>query len=102
MLDQKSEYILWLTKRLVYKYNEDPQIINEVENILNENQSKLSFYRDSHELINKSLKASIHNLSEIYSEYSLKIQNKETQYSKKSIEIKNEIFQDLDLNELFR
>lgn len=102
MLDEKSEYILWLTKRLVYKYKEDPQIVNVVENILIENQSQLSFYKKTHDSIDKFLKASIHNLSEIHSEYNLGLKNKEEEVNKVKLETKNEVFENLDLDNLFQ
>jgi len=102
MLDKNLEYILWLTKRLVYKYKEDPQIVKTVENILINNQKELIFYKKTHESIDNFLKASLHNLSEIHSEYTIGLKNKEKEFSKDSLKHKSDLFENLNLDHILK
>ena len=101
MLDKNLEYILWLTKRLVYKYKEDPQIVNTVEDILINNQNELMFYKKTHESIDNFLKSSLRNLSEIHSEYT-GLKNKEKEFSKDSLKNKSDVFENLNLDDIFK
>lgn len=101
-MDKDSEFLIWLAKRLVFRYGENKEILTIVSGIV-----------DKHNAIKKSLDSLNHNISDGLNQ-NIKICYKmlddlKTQSSEiRSIinNVKNEIvlskFEDLDLNTLFR
>jgi hypothetical protein len=100
-MDQKDgEYILWLCKRLVYKHNEDPKILINVEKILEENELELGFYRKTHCSISESVDCAIQNLQKIKNNYHISLTNTKKEFAVSQIEKTNRIFENLDLKSL--
>ena len=100
MLNKDKEYILWLCKRLVYRYNEDPQILLNVESILEKNQTEIGFYRKTHNEINCSIEDAINNLEKIKLSYHSSAENAKKQYIQKQTEKTNSTFENLDVTKL--
>lgn len=100
MLNKDKEYILWLCKRLVYRYNEDPQILLNVESILEKNQTEIGFYRKTHNEINCSIESAIENLDKIRSSYKTSAQNTQKTYLEKKINQINTTFENLDIKKI--
>jgi hypothetical protein len=97
-MDQKdSEYILWLCKRLVYKHNEDPKILIDIEKILEKNKLELGFYRQTHCSISRSIELAVQNLQEIKNNYHASVVNTKKNFVVSEIEKTNKIFENLDL-----
>jgi|688.fasta_scaffold480456_1 hypothetical protein len=93
-----QEYILWLCKRLVNKYKESPEAIRVVENILNENEKELSFYKNAQSHIDRFIDITIKNLSELKN-YSVHKQQKTERLP--TIVPADDIFEDINFNNLF-
>lgn len=100
MLNKDKEYILWLCKRLVYRYNEDPQTILNVESILEKNQTEISFYRETHNKINSSIAEAMNNLEGIRLSYRSSAENTKEQHLQKQTEKTNYTFENLDIDKL--
>jgi len=101
MTSRDREYILWLSKRLINKYKEDPKIYDNVVAILDKDQKQLAFYQQTHSYIDKYISASIDNLDQIRSSYKLSIVDTNKQYSSQTTIKTNEMFENLDLNTIF-
>lgn len=82
MLQQDIEYILWLCKRMVYKYDESSDIIKKVENILNNYNNELSLYK------------------EFYLEHRPNTNNHKEILNTQTINNINSIFENIDLSRL--
>jgi hypothetical protein len=100
-MDEQFNYLLWLCKRLVYKYNEDPQIIKTVEEILQKCQSEISFYRQTHQCINQKLDEAIGSLNQIKTSYAQSISNANKDYSENKIKESSTFFEQLDIEGFF-
>jgi len=100
MLNKDKEYILWLCKRLVYRYNEDPNILLNIESILEKNQTEINFYRQTHRLINKSINDAICNLNHIKTSYDVSIKETQKNYEQQSANNTNNTFENLDIKKL--
>lgn len=98
MTDSDKEYILHLCKRLVYRYKENSEIINAVEKILSKNEEELSFYRDSHQHIDRFIDITISNLSELKNYSVSRLPKKERV---PTIVPPDDLFEDINLNNLF-
>lgn len=98
MTQQDRDYILLICKRLVYRYKENPEIINAVEKILHQNEQELSFYRDSHKHIDRFIDVTINNLSEIKN-YSISQQPKKERIP--TVVPPDDLFEDINFNNLF-
>jgi hypothetical protein len=59
------------------------------------------FYKKTHESIDNFLKASLRNLSEIHSEYT-GLKNKEKEFSKDTLKHKSDVFENLNLDNIFK
>lgn len=47
MTDQDKEYLLWLAKRLVYKYGEKPDVINKIIGIIKRVRTEQKLYQEN-------------------------------------------------------
>jgi|688.fasta_scaffold489321_3 hypothetical protein len=47
MIETDREFLLWLAKRLVYKYGEKPEIISQMMGLINRNRSKYNAYEEN-------------------------------------------------------
>ena len=102
MLKKDQDYILWIVKRLVYKYNEDPKLILNIESILDKNQTELNFYRNTHCSINNEINNAINNLNKIKTSYLTSIKNTQKEYEQNILHKKNTTFEELDINKLLK
>jgi len=100
MTKQDIGYILWLCKRLVNRYKEDPKIYENVASILEKNQKQLSFYEQTHSNIDKYIAESISNLDNIRSSYRSSIIETNKKYIETTNNKTNEMFENLDFNQV--
>lgn len=98
MSDKEIEMILWIAKRLVYKYKEDQKILTTVENILKREKEQISKYQQICELNNKNLSIIVDNLNKIKSYNSLP--NYQTLHKTISAEDTNRFFETFDIDKL--
>lgn len=102
MSEKDKEYILWLCKRLIYKYKEDISILKIVDKILEQNQIELSFYKKTHSNISKQITEAISNLNTIKKSYSDSIKNTKNEFFKETTANINHTFENIDFNNLLR
>jgi hypothetical protein len=101
-MDKDSEFLIWLAKRLVFRYGENKEILTIVNGIVEKNNA-----------IKKSLDSLNNNISDDINQNikicykildNLKVQSSEIRTTINNV--KNEIvlskFEDLDINSLFR
>ena len=99
MSNTEIEYILWLSKRLVHKYHEDPKIATEVERILFKNQTEIKFYSQIFPSISKYIDdvvLNLHKIKSIYSNLNSTHENRTTHQIKNA----NDLFENLDMKSL--
>lgn len=106
MKQEDIEYILWLAKRLVYRYKEDEDIITKIETILK--TWKESYLKDKYqkEYIDKHINIIIENIAHI-AKYNISFDKQETIGNVKQLQSEKTnnqtqtSFEDLDLNDIF-
>ncbi len=65
MNKEDIEYLLWIAKRLVYRYQEEQDIIDKTETILKNWQKTFVSYKNTEESIEKYTSSIIENLVKI-------------------------------------
>jgi hypothetical protein len=100
MNKKNREYILWLCKRLVYRYNEDPKILLEIQKILEQNEQELFFCRQTHYSISKSIDVAVQNLQAIKNNYGASLITAKKQFTESQIQKTNEIFENFDIKSI--
>lgn len=105
MKQEDVEYILWLSKRLVYRYKEDENIIDKVEHILK--LWKEEYVKSNHhkEFIDKHINILLENIAKI-TQYKICYNEHEPKTVTQSISEQSNSqihtsFEDLDLNDIF-
>lgn len=101
-MDKDSEFLIWLAKRLVFRYGESKEILTIVNGIVEKNnaikKSLDSLNNNVSDGINQNIKICYKILND------LKVQSSEIRTTINNV--KNEIvlskFKDLDMNSLFR
>lgn len=100
VLDQDASYLLWLSKRLVYKYKEDPKTIKVVEEIINRNKYELDFYKKIQTSLHKHIDTSITSLEEIKKYYRTSVTNANKEYFQSKLNNTNNAFENFDFDKL--
>jgi len=100
VLDQDASYLLWLSKRLVYKYKEDPKTIKVVEEIINRNKYELDFYKKIQTSLHKHIDTSITSLEEIKKYYQTSVTNANKEYFQSKLNNTNKTFENFDFDKL--
>lgn len=97
MINNDLEFLQWLAKRLVNRYNEDPKLILIVDDIIHRISSEVSIYREINNIINTNVISSIKNLKEVV-DYVDTHSNKVNEKAKEKIIERNNIsFENIDL-----
>lgn len=101
MSDNDIQTILWLAKRLVYKYKEDPKIVSTIENILVKEQKEINKYKHICDSNYKNMDIIIDGLNKIKS-YNTITETVVigTELKSSSIDNANELFENFDFNQL--
>jgi hypothetical protein len=103
MNKEDIEYILWIAKRLAYRYREEQDIIDKTETILKNWQKTFAEYKNKEESIEKYTSDIIGNLIKIGSfnkEFRKNIQEEESHVSSKVIS-SGVAFENLDFDDIF-
>lgn len=103
MNKEDIEYILWISKRLVYRYGEEQDIINKAESIIKNWQTTFAEYKNREESIEKYTSDIITNLVKIGSfnkEFRKNIKEEQKQVSSEVIS-SGVIFENLDFDDIF-
>lgn len=100
MNKKSSEYIIWLCKRLVYKYNEDPKILLEIQKILEQNEQELVFCRQTHRSISNSIDIAVQNLQTIKNNYGASLVNARQEFAESQIQKTNKTFENFDIKSI--
>lgn len=107
MQKRDADFLVWIAKRLVYKYKENPDIINVVQNIVNDNTLDESVYKNLFLDIHATIDQVVQNLSEQNQIFMSKFQEQQeklpiTNTNISTISSTNSLFENLDLSKLFR
>jgi hypothetical protein len=98
-----SDFLIWMAKRLVYKYRENPDIIKVVDQIISSCSVKNDIYEDFITDISSSIEniiESINQNKQALNNSFLKIQQKIK--TKQENILQNSTFDDLDVESLFK
>lgn len=102
MLDRDSEFLLWLAKRLVFKYGEDKQILDIVTAIVHKHESTTNIINS----ISKNIIAKANENIQISHQIIAELQNSYTELKNKINQTKNHIilssFEDLDIDNILK
>jgi hypothetical protein len=98
MSTKEIEYILWLSKRLVHKYGENPEIINNITDILQRNHNNIIIYQT----ICNNIVQYINSLSKKISVSENTVTTNNSVSNIQRIEKINSDFENLDLDKLFK
>lgn len=97
-----SEFLIWLAKRLVFKYGEDTKILDVVSAIVNKHESTNNIIHSVTKNIIAKANESIHISNQIITE----LQNSYTELKNKINESKNKIvissFEDLNIDDILK
>lgn len=103
-MDKKDiEYILWIAKRLVYRYQEEQDVINKTECILKNWQKTFAEYKNKEDSIEKCTSNIINNLVKISSFNKELCKNIEQQKADIFTEVTSSgvAFENLDFDDIF-
>lgn len=100
MSNKDAAYLLWLCKRLVFKYREDPKTIKIVEEIINRSNYELDFYKRIQVNLYDHINTSINSLEEIKKYYRNSANQANKEYGVSTINSRNKVFENLDLNNI--
>lgn len=99
MQQRDSEFLIWIAKRLVYKYKENPDIISVIENIIHKYDLEKSIYQDMFFNVHTDLESIISNL---VSTNQLLFDKFNGSKNKSELIKTNSIFENLDVEQLFK
>lgn len=102
MIQNDSEFLLWIAKRLVHKYKENPDIINVVENIIYKYGLEKKTYQDIFTEIHTNIEQTISDLNKTNRLFLDKFNTAKENLQQIEIIEKNSIFENIDLNKLFK
>jgi hypothetical protein len=103
MNKEDIEYILWIAKRLVYRYQEEQDIIDKTERIIKDWQKTFTEFKNKEESIEKYTSDIISNLVKIGSfnkEFRKNIEEEKNQVSSKVMS-SGVAFENLDFDDIF-
>ena len=102
MTESDKEFLLWIGKRLVYKYRENPEILSIIENIIEKSNSEQSIYHnfflDTHNTLGKI----ITDMIKVNKTFSKQFFNAKDQISQPQIEKVNDIFENIDISQMLK
>jgi hypothetical protein len=103
MNKEDIEYIQWLGKRLVYRYQEDQDIINRVESIIKSWQKSFADYKYKEERIEKYTSDIVNSLLKLGTFNQEFRKNLEKEKKKESAQIvcSGVAFENLDFDDIF-
>lgn len=102
MIDKDSEFLLWIAKRLVYKYKENSDIITIVDSIIKKYCMEKSSYEDIFKQTNTEIEKIIRDLSETNQKFTDKFNTAKEQLIQFDILNKNNIFESINFDKIFR
>jgi hypothetical protein len=104
MNKEDIEYLLWIAKRLVYRYQEEQDIIDKTETILKNWQKTFVSYKNKEESIEKYTSSIIENLVKIGTFNQEFRENLEKEKKKEFSQVvcSGVAFENLDFDDIFK
>lgn len=101
MHQRDSDFLLWIAKRLVYKYRENPDIVNVVENIITKHGLEQSSYQEIFIDIHSEITGIVDRLSSTNNLFMSKINDANKKLEENRVIKINSSFENLNIDELF-
>jgi len=102
MQKNDSDFLIWISKRLVYKYKENPDIIAIIENIIKKYDLEKSTYQDIFFNVHTNISEIINNLTLTNKIFFNKFNEAKEKLEKLEIIQINNTFENLDIDQLFK
>jgi hypothetical protein len=102
MQQRDSDFLIWIAKRLVYKYKENPDIISIIENIIHKYGLEQSTYQDIFFDVHSNLESIISNLVSTNQIFGEKFNHAKEKLEQLELIKTNGIFENLDVEQLFK
>lgn len=99
-MNKDEEFLLWLAKRLVYKYGENKDILNIVETIIKKHQLIFDIFQENNNSIINDLETSMKISSKILNLTKNSMDKLRTELTKIKLHSLSNRFEDLDLDQL--